>query len=440
LVLISLFFAWGNCEAENPVDLNYKIRAVGENRELRDNSVFALGLPLTSFGKDRGRLEGEVRGRAGPLSLQVTETVSKQAGSDPTSRALINQAYFDFGEGELRGSAGKKVLSYDVGYAFRPLDLLQREARLQVLPPALEGVNQVTIERFSAERAVGVIVANPGNGREPDPKDDGSASLRYYQRAGTADLHGTARYSERFRLEAGAAFSAVPHESLELHGSALYQQRSERTAPAVSPTPQALLAPDGALVTRRSPMLPRRWPGLPGRWKAAGPSLAKPGTTRALPARATGSAWRRKRGRATPSQACRACPAPRSRARSRLDPHVSIAEPVAARRPWRIAWTDPAPAAGRRRSTRCAAWTTAATASRRRSAGRPTGCASTRACAGSAAGRVRLRPAARARRAVRRRRALLLAPDSGAWSPLVAGRLKDLGFGLSKKDTTNTSS
>src|ERR1700704_1821572 len=139
-LLVLIFFTGIAFGEENPIDLNYKIRAVGENHEARDDSVFALGLPLTSFGKDRGRFEGEVRGRAGPLSLQVTETVSKQAGADPTSRALINQAYFDFGEGAIRGSAGKKVLSYDVGYGFRPLDLLQREARLQVLPPALEGV------------------------------------------------------------------------------------------------------------------------------------------------------------------------------------------------------------------------------------------------------------------------------------------------------------
>jgi hypothetical protein len=236
---------------ENPLDFSYKIRAVGEDHVPQTDSVFAPGLPLTSFGKDRGRVEGEVRGRAGPLSLQVTETVNKQAGTDPTSRALINQAYFDFGENEIRGSAGKKVLSYDVGYGFRPLDLIQREARLAVLPPALEGVNNLTLEHFTAQRAVSVIAANPGNGHEPDPKDDGSLSLRYYQRVGTADAYGTARYSDRFRFEAGGAFSAVPDPSIELHGSGLYQRASELTVPAATPGPQALLASDGALVTQQ---------------------------------------------------------------------------------------------------------------------------------------------------------------------------------------------
>ncbi len=233
-ILIALLFPCGKAFPDNPIDFNYKLRGIGEDHVPRDDSVFARGVPLTSFGRDRGRLEGEIRGRAGPLSLQATGTVSKQAGSDPSSRALINQAYFDFGEGEWRGSAGKKVLSYDVGYGFRPLDLIQREPRLQVLPPALEGVNNLTVEHFTAQRAISVIAANPGNGREPDPKDDGSVSLRLYQRAGTADVYGTARYSERFRFEGGAAFSTVPHESLELHGSALYQSRAERTTPISS--------------------------------------------------------------------------------------------------------------------------------------------------------------------------------------------------------------
>src|SRR5262249_53106140 len=66
-----------------------------------------------------------------------------------------------------------------------------------------------------------------------------------------ADVHGTARYSDRFRFETGGAFSAVPDPSLELHGSALYQRASELTVPAAAPGPQALLSPDGALVTQQ---------------------------------------------------------------------------------------------------------------------------------------------------------------------------------------------
>ena len=48
----------GNAFAEentNPIDLAYKARLVGEGHSARGDSVFARGLPLTSFGRDRAR-------------------------------------------------------------------------------------------------------------------------------------------------------------------------------------------------------------------------------------------------------------------------------------------------------------------------------------------------------------------------------------------------
>jgi hypothetical protein len=244
----AFFLITENVKAEEPIDLAYKARLVGEGHSGRGDSVFARGLPLTSFGRDRARLEGEARGKAGPLSLLLTETVSDQEGAKASSRFLVNELYTDFGGGGIHGTAGRKVLSGDVGYGFRPIDVLQREARLQVLPPALQGVNHVSVARFSASSAWTMILANPGEGRRGDPKDDGSLALRYYQRAGGTDVHGVARFSDRFKLETGAAASAVPHESLELHGSFLYQRRGERREPLAEPaSPSQLLSPDLAL-------------------------------------------------------------------------------------------------------------------------------------------------------------------------------------------------
>ncbi len=254
LGLAASFLLTGNLLAEenpSPIDLAYKTRLVGEGHSIRNDSAFARGLPLTSFGRDRGRLEGEARGKAGPISLLVTETVSAEEGHGDRSRSLINEAYADFGTAGLHSTVGKKVLSGDVGYGFRPIDVLQREARLQVLPPALEGVNHVSLERFSASSAWSFILANPGSGRRGDPKDDGSLALRYYQRAGGTDVHAVARFSDRFKLETGAAASAVPHESLELHGSFLYMRRGERLAPLEEPASTSqLLSQDSSLQTK----------------------------------------------------------------------------------------------------------------------------------------------------------------------------------------------
>ena len=229
-------------------DLAYKTRFVGESHRLRADSIFAPGLVLTNFGRDRARFEGEARGRVGPVSLLLTGTASGQEGRPSKNTLLANEAYIDFGSGENRFSAGKKILSGDVGYGFRPIDVLQREVRLQALPPALEGIPSLIWERFTADAAWSVVWANPSHGRRGAARDDGSLALRGYRRWQGADLHGIARASSRFGAEFGAAVSAVPHESLELHASFLLQRRGERLAPLAEPATNAqLLSPEQAL-------------------------------------------------------------------------------------------------------------------------------------------------------------------------------------------------
>ena len=232
------------------VDLAYKTRFVGESHGLRADSVFAPGLALTSFGRDRARFEAEARGRVGPVSLLLTGTVSGQTGQGSKNTLLANETYVDFGGGENRYSAGKKILSGDVGYGFRPIDVLQREVRLQALPPTLEGIPSLIWVRFSADAAWSVVWANPGHGRRGEPRDDGSLALRGYRRWQETDLHGIARVSQRHGSEVGAALSTVPHESLELHASFLAQRRGERLAPLAEPAANAqLLSPEQALHT-----------------------------------------------------------------------------------------------------------------------------------------------------------------------------------------------
>jgi hypothetical protein len=237
-------------EEARAVDLGYKTRLVGESHSVRGDSIFAQGLPLTAFGRDRARLEEEVRGRVGPVSLLLTATESGQEARHPQGTLVVNEAYVDFGAGGNRFSAGKKILSGDVGYGFRPIDVIQRETRLQVLPPALEGIPNLTWERFSADTAWSLLLANPGSGRRGAARDDGSLASRFYRREGGTDIHGVARVSQRNGIEAGAAFSTVPNASLEVHGSLLVQSRGERQVPLAEPySIPDLLSPDRAIET-----------------------------------------------------------------------------------------------------------------------------------------------------------------------------------------------
>lgn len=218
------------------IDLAWTTRAIAETRSLRDDSVFGAGLPLTSFGRDRARIEQEARGKLGPLNLLATVTASGQQGAKPDTRFVAHEAYVDFTLGGERFSAGRKVLSGDVGYAFRPLDVLQRESRLQLAPPPLTGIPMIAWDNFDTDSAWSLILANPGHGpgnvgSTAAVRDDSSLALRLFRRAASADFHGVARTSARNGLELGAGFAAVPNDALELHGSLLLQQRGERRVP-----------------------------------------------------------------------------------------------------------------------------------------------------------------------------------------------------------------
>lgn len=231
-------------------EFGWTTRGVGETHQMRRNSPFAAGLDLTGFGRDRYRFEQELRGRVGPLSLLATATESGRQGVKPSGRFVANEAYADFSLGGERFTAGKKVLSGDVAYAFRPIDVLQRENRLQVMPPQLEGIPMLSWDNFTSDGAWSLVIANPGHQRRGEAREDGSVALKLYQRVGAADLHGVLRNSLRYGLELGAAASAVPSEALEIHASLLTQRRGERRVPlADNASVRDLLMADSALAT-----------------------------------------------------------------------------------------------------------------------------------------------------------------------------------------------
>ncbi|MRV76090.1 hypothetical protein GJ700_30695 [Duganella sp. FT92W] len=133
-------------------------------------------------------------------------------------------------------TAGKKVMSWDVGYAFRPLDVVQQEDRRALNPVTLEGVPMLAWEAFDESRAVTIVWTNPGHGKREQPKGDGALAVRLYRQQGSTDQYAVLRVSARNGVEGGVSFSHVASDALEWHGSVLLQQRHDewivsRTAP-----------------------------------------------------------------------------------------------------------------------------------------------------------------------------------------------------------------
>jgi hypothetical protein len=212
----------------NASDVTVSARITPELHTLNSGSPFALGADQSDFSKNRTREELELRAKAWDVNLVATASTTAVEQHKPEHTVILNELNYDFSLFGERFSLGKKIVSWDVGFGFRPLDVLQQENRRSVVTTTLEGLPYLSWERYSGSSAWMLIYTNPGQGKAGMAKNDESVALKYYLRNGATDWHVVARLSERHHVETGAGISTVPLENLEVHGSLLYQQRYEQ--------------------------------------------------------------------------------------------------------------------------------------------------------------------------------------------------------------------
>ena len=181
-------------------------------------------------------LQAELKAAAhtGPLVWQGTVTLQQQKpeGQSAHGEAWVNEAAVAGSAGGWQWSAGKKVVSWDVGYAFRPNDLVQQEVRRTLAPASLVGRPLAMVEHFDASTAWSVVWVNPSKPRTATGANEPALAARVYHRAGEVDWHGFARVGTRTAGSVGAAASWVADESLELHASVRHVQRHDTLASA----------------------------------------------------------------------------------------------------------------------------------------------------------------------------------------------------------------
>lgn len=127
----------------------------------------------------------------------------------------VNELYLG---GELGGwqlSGGRRIVAWDVGYAFRPNDVVQRELRRPLMPVTPQGRSLLQLEHFGADRATSLVAVEPQRGL-----DETQLAARQFLRFGALDayLHADGRRGGPTSL--GSAFAWVVGDELELHGSA----------------------------------------------------------------------------------------------------------------------------------------------------------------------------------------------------------------------------
>lgn len=243
LLLAGLAFA----STAHATEASLAVTIVPEFRWSNSSSVFDEPLLGRSVGQDRGRADLELQWRSNGVNLVATGRASVREGERAQYSGIVNELYWD---GQAFGqhlTVGRKIMSWDVGFGFRPLDVLQRDDRRVLFASTYEGVAVIAWERFDESSAWTLAYANPGAGKGASPRDDESLAARYYHHIENVDLYVIGRISERLGLEAGVAATVVAKDSLELHGSFRFQRRLDRTL-IRDPEEQAVLPGDAPLM------------------------------------------------------------------------------------------------------------------------------------------------------------------------------------------------
>ncbi|MEY4980070.1 MAG: hypothetical protein RLZZ352_2340 [Pseudomonadota bacterium] len=194
-------------------------------------------------------VQAELRSAARLGGVAVNTRISLQhqhpEGGPGQSDAWVNEATLSgsVSPGLLDGwswSAGKQVVSWDVGYAFRPNDVVQQETRRTLSPTTLEGRPLLVAEHFSADSAWSLVWVNPTRDRNATGADEPALAARMYRRDGAVDWHGFARHGTRTGASLGAAASWVASDALELHASLRHYQRHDTLLPSAAAAGTAL--------------------------------------------------------------------------------------------------------------------------------------------------------------------------------------------------------
>ncbi len=172
-------------------------------------------------------LQAELRARARNWNAIATVQQQSVRGQEAQNQSWVNELVATHDAGSWQYSAGKKIVGWDVGYAFRPNDVVQQEVRRTLVSTTAEGRPVAMAEYFDAESSWSLVLVNPTSDVSRLGATEPAFAARFYQRQGAVDWHGFARTAQRTGTSLGAALSWVADDSLELHASARILQHAD---------------------------------------------------------------------------------------------------------------------------------------------------------------------------------------------------------------------
>jgi hypothetical protein len=179
----------------------------------------ALQPGLVAPVRSDGAVETELRASGHGLSFVGTERLQRIEGDRLRRHGWVNELYGATEAGGWQLSAGKRIVGWDVGYGFRPNDVVEQEARRTLLQVTPEGRALLMAEHFDANTAWSFVLVNPTKQRAAWGPDEPALAMRVYRRDGAVDWHGFARLGAHTGSSVGAAAAWVASDALELHAS-----------------------------------------------------------------------------------------------------------------------------------------------------------------------------------------------------------------------------
>lgn len=217
--------------ADDEIQAHGQIRAL-QTHSLRNSQSMLNELELVlakPAGKDESgntslQLEHELNLQGKQWYATLNTRLNRNTRNEWDEHTQLHQAYWNIESGAWQIYLGRKFTSWDVGYAYRPNDMVQQEARRNLYASTQTGKDQLSAEWFSATQALSLVA---WRSKHSTPEASAMAyALRYYQRLPQADWYGFARYSADQGLSLGSAISWVADEAMELHASLRLNQRN----------------------------------------------------------------------------------------------------------------------------------------------------------------------------------------------------------------------
>lgn len=181
---------------------------------------------LTNSHAQLAVMETELRANAKGINAVATVQGQMNDSGRTQATAWLNELYGSLGDGAWQFSAGKKTIAWDVGYGFRPNDVVAQEKRRSLISNTIIGKPLASVEYFNATTSVSAVWVNPGHAASTDVADEQALAARVYHHTGGVDLHGFARYGQKNGGSVGAAASWVATDEMEVHASLRYMQRN----------------------------------------------------------------------------------------------------------------------------------------------------------------------------------------------------------------------